>query len=394
MLHALTTTLDQTDVRNSPSDSSAGVVLHAPFDDNSETAEETRAIAQRLAESTLPAQLVAGDNRRKPLAQLSLANRKTMDELIARRLDLARSVLYQAGAPTAWNLDFYGRYRVGRATFGTDRIPDGWVERCNALDELWLPSDFHRETFTASGVDARKIRVIHSGIDAEVFRPGFRLLRIPRARSFHFLAITDSSLHSGADFVVRAYVEEFAPDEDVALLLSRSTGADNAPHLTQAALIEFIEIELGRRLEEIPTITFLDGALDREERARLLASSQAFVNAANADATGRRCLEAMAAGVPVIAADWGAAAQVLTNSNSFLVETNGMVPANAEDELVAGHRWAEPNINHLRQRMRQVFTGTREAKRRAEQGRKDVIERFEWSVVFPRWNREFRRLLA
>ena len=85
-----------------------------------------------------------------------------MDELIARRLDLARSVLYQASAPTAWNLDFYGRYRVGRATFGTDRIPDGWVERCNALDELWLPSDFHRETFTASGVDARKIRVIHS----------------------------------------------------------------------------------------------------------------------------------------------------------------------------------------------------------------------------------------
>ena len=180
----------------------------------------------------------------------------------------------------------------------------------------------------------------------------------------------------------------------MALLLSRSTGADNAPHLTQAALIKFIEIELGRRLEEIPTITFLDGALDREERSRLLASSQAFVNAANADATGRRCLEAMAAGVPVIAADWGAAAQFLTNSNSFRVETNGMVPANAENELVAGHRWAEPNINHLRQRMRQVFTGTREAKRRAEQGRKDVIERFEWSVVFPRWNREFRRLLA
>ena len=38
---------------------------------------------------------------------------------------------------------------VGRTMFETDGLPAEWVGRCEALDEIWVPSDFNRETFAA-----------------------------------------------------------------------------------------------------------------------------------------------------------------------------------------------------------------------------------------------------
>jgi uncharacterized lipoprotein YmbA len=84
----------------------------------------------------------------------------------------------------------------------------------------------------------------------------------------------------------------------------------------------------------------------------------------------------------------------LSGDNSFPLDTEGAVPAQSEeDELVAGHRWAEPNVDHLRQQMREVFSHPDEGARRAEQGRRAVIDRFEWNAVLPEWIRNFRRLL-
>src|ERR1700743_1181659 len=139
----------------------AGVVVHANIDGESDFAVESRNLAVRLLQHEFPIQIAPLSNQQLQTHSPSLRPLgKHLKELLYDQLELAESVLYQSGSPTDWNLDFYGRCRVGRAAFGTDRIPDGWSERCNAVDELWVPSEFHRETFAASGVERSKIRVI------------------------------------------------------------------------------------------------------------------------------------------------------------------------------------------------------------------------------------------
>src|SRR5580692_2176976 len=151
----------------------AGVMIYANFEGESDFAPESRALALRLAAHPFPTQIAPV---KSPQAQLfgfrPSSTSRALQRLAQEHLELAESVLYQAGAPTNWNLDFYGRCRVGRAALGTDRIPDGWAERCNALDELWLPSEFHRETFAASGVERNKIRVMPQALDTQIFCPG------------------------------------------------------------------------------------------------------------------------------------------------------------------------------------------------------------------------------
>src|ERR1700759_3577366 len=201
--------------------SAAGVMIHANMEGRSDFAAETRAIALRLAAYPFPTQFVPVKAYPEQLSSSRpSATSRDLERLTHDHLDLADSVLYQSGDPIGWNLDFYGRYRVGRAAFGTDRIPDGWAERCNALDELWVPTEFHRELFTSSGVERSKIRVIRSALDTQIFCPARAALRLPSVptRSFQFLAIADEMLASGIDILVRAFVEEFGAEDDVALM--------------------------------------------------------------------------------------------------------------------------------------------------------------------------------
>jgi len=376
--------------KNLPTGLPAGIVFLANVHDGSEEAEENWTAALGLAQNQIPVQLAplwtSGD------AQCPLPGmvRKNLERLALEKVDLARSVIYQAGAPSSWNLDFYGRARVGRTAFGTDRIPDGWAERCNAMNEIWVPSEFNRETFTGSGVDALKIRVLHTGVDTHLFRPGLRPLDIQHIRGFNFLSITDGRRQGGTDVLLRAYLQEFSSDDDVALLLKISPRHDFAD--PQAEITFFIESELHTPIENTPTILLLNASLSHTERARLYASASAFVLASRGEAWGRSCLEALASGLPVIATQWGATSEFLSDANSFPVAVEGLLPASCEDELAAGHRWAEPSVDHLRQRMREVFTHSREMQTRAAQGRQDAVERRDWSHVLPQWLHEFRRL--
>jgi glycosyltransferase involved in cell wall biosynthesis len=215
------------------------------------------------------------------------------------------------------------------------------------------------------------------------------------AKSFRFLAIADGWLVSGIDTLVRGFIEAFSPDEDAALIIHCPPKRHGDSFIDfEAELIAFIEANLGKNLEDIPNIALLVGSLSEEDRAGLFVACHAFVQLARGESTGRHCLEALACQLPIIATDWGPLNDFLTVQNSFTVTTDGLVPAQPEeDELFAGHRWAEPNVDHLRHQMREVFENSEEAALRAERGRRDVIGRFEWNAVLPEWIRNFLRLL-
>jgi glycosyltransferase involved in cell wall biosynthesis len=54
----------------------------------------------------------------------------------------------------------------------TDRLSPVHAERCNAMDEVWVPTEFHRQVFAASGVEARKLVVVPEPVDVVSFDPG------------------------------------------------------------------------------------------------------------------------------------------------------------------------------------------------------------------------------
>ena len=62
-------------------------------------------------------------------------------------------------------------YTIGRTMFETDRIPSGWIDRLNFMDEIWVPTEFSRKIFEENGVEKNKIKILGEPVDTIFFSP-------------------------------------------------------------------------------------------------------------------------------------------------------------------------------------------------------------------------------
>ena len=92
-------------------------------------------------------------------------------------------------------------------------------------------------------------------------------------------------------------------------------------------------------------------------------------------------MEAMACGLPAIATDWGAHREFLHEGISYPLRIRGTVPAVAKCPYYAGFSWADPDPEHLRHLLRQVYEDRVEASRRGAAAAAEVAERWSWSAT-------------
>eukprot|EP00041_Stephanoeca_diplocostata_P020146 m.444340 g.444340 ORF g.444340 m.444340 type:complete len:277 (+) comp21489_c0_seq11:206-1036(+) len=112
---------------------------------------------------------------------LTKKRRKFLQNHMKTTIDIEATVVVCHSEPGAWNPPRYettlcppaedALYTIGRTMFETDTIPSEWVNRCNAMDEIWVPTEFHRQTFAAAGVLPTKLVVIPEPVDVDRFTP-------------------------------------------------------------------------------------------------------------------------------------------------------------------------------------------------------------------------------
>ena len=71
--------------------------------------------------------------------------------------------------------------------FETDRLPDGWADRLNKVDEVWVPTHWHAEQFIRSGFEPDRVAVIGEAVDGSLFAQD-RSLVARAGRPFTFLS--------------------------------------------------------------------------------------------------------------------------------------------------------------------------------------------------------------
>lgn len=269
---------------------------------------------------------------------------------------------------------------IARTMFETDGIPPGWAERCNLFTEIWVPTEFNRETFARSGVVREKIRIVPGCIDLSKYdRTALPRMRLKDAPGFRFLSIFDFQPRKGWDVLLDAYLTEFSLRDDVTLVL-KVTGF-HARQITPAEEIRRFIAKRGYR--DLPRFIVIDGKLPERELLSLYASCDAFVLPSRGEGWGRPYMEAMALGLPTIATRWSAHLAFMNDRNSFLVDVEGLEPCERtwDNPLYRGQQWAVPSISSLRARMRFVVDDRDQARHRGEQAARDIAERFDRPVV-------------
>ena len=112
-------------------------------------------------------------------------------------------------------------YTIGRTMSETDGIPEEWVRRCNLMDEVWVPTEFHRKIFEDSGVAKDKIVVVPEPVDTDFFSPeaATEIRFLSSIKAFKFLAVAKWEERKNFKTLVKVFTEEFSADDDVALIV-------------------------------------------------------------------------------------------------------------------------------------------------------------------------------
>ena len=288
-----------------------------------------------------------------------------LDDLVKRRarLDVPQVALCQADAFGRVS----GRTKVGWSMLEVTGLPPEWVAGCNAMDEVWVPASFNVETFRRSGVRV-PIRVMPFGVDVDYFNPEITAFR-PSTR-FTFLSVFEWGERKAPELLLRAYLDEFKDSEDVLLLLSVF---NRDPTIDVETEIGKLDLPPGP-----PIAVMVNPGFPDHQMGALYRSADCFVLPTRGEGWGMPVLEAMACGLPTIATAWSGPADFLTDEVGYPLQSSRLVPAEARCPYYAGFEWAEPDYEHLRHLMRQVFLDPDEGRRRGLAAAAEVASRWTW----------------
>mmetsp|Transcript_9859 Transcript_9859/g.32744 ORF Transcript_9859/g.32744 Transcript_9859/m.32744 type:complete len:399 (+) Transcript_9859:108-1304(+) len=241
--------------------------------------------------------------------------------------------------------------------------------RCaEAADEIWVPTQWHRDLFEAQGLPPARLSVVPEFVDTQLFRPRAAAAARRRGRrgGATFLSVFKWERRKGWDVLLEAYWREFRRSEGTLLRLRTYKPAwEPGPEDIVEWLRSFARQRLGSSPGALARVEVVE-ELSREGLAEEYRGADAFVLASRGEGWCLPCVEAMASGLPTLTTNYSGPAAYLTEENSFPIRIAG----------TDGNRQAEPDGDHLRQQMRRVATDSALAEAVGARARADVVERF------------------
>eukprot|EP00948_MAST-09A_sp_MAST-9A-sp1_P001258 g1258.t1 len=296
------------------------------------------------------------------------------------------------------------QYRIGRTMFETDRLPDGWAERLNFMDEVWVPTLFSKTIFLKGGVKPEKLKVVGELVETSFFKPVVLVERLHPHRAMQelpllyslneqrrptksesginekvdqktscklrFLSVFKWELRKGWDILFKSYFKAFFTTNDAT---KEKENLRDFPSVCLYVLTNQYHSDIDWRKEiknirdEIlseastspeatqkndattawfPPVLWLRPLSDVELR-KLYQSVDVLVQPSRGEGWGRPHSEAMASGIPVIATNWSGNTEFMNDQNSYLIRVSHF--STIPDGAFKGHKWAEPDSNHLQE---------------------------------------------
>ena len=266
---------------------------------------------------------------------------------------------------------FRNRYTIGYWFWELAAFREEWIPFFDYVDEVWAASEFVRESFAAWSpvpVVRMPLPVVLPAVPT-VGRAHFDL----PARGTVFLYMFDVSSQTerknprGAiDAFRRA---RFAQDE--AVLVLKFTNAEYDREAVRALHV----------LADGLHVRFLDGYMQREEIAGLLATADCYVSPHRSEGFGLTMLESMALGKPVIATAYSGNMDFMTDANSFLVPFSLRSLERDYGPYMRGAMWADPDLAEMARLMRLVVDEPRAALERGQVAKAQIVKERHPSVT-------------
>jgi glycosyltransferase involved in cell wall biosynthesis len=277
---------------------------------------------------------------------------------------------------------FEDKRTIGVWAWEVSTVPPGWDAAFALVDEIWTYSEY----VTSALSPASPVPVVT--LPPPVLAPGAAPGKLPLelGDAFTFLYAFDffsTARRKNPVGLVEAFKQAFEPGD--AQLVIKTFNGDVKPE----SLAQLARAAAGR-----DDIHVLDRFLPVEEKDALLARADAYVSLHRSEGFGLSLAEAMLLGKPVIATGYSGNLQFMTPANSWLVGYELVRVGEGVEIYPPDARWAEPDLGHAAELMREVRAGGEAVEQRAERGRRDVAAAFSPAATGAAMRARIERLVA
>jgi len=283
----------------------------------------------------------------------------------------------QVQLPDEWNPNLAKR-NIGISAFvETDRCNPKWIEACNKMDMIIVPSEFTKNVAKRSGILMTQIVVIPEWFNEAVINKmseDEKVLEDSRMKfksDFNFLIISQLTAANPKDDRKNIYnaikwtLEEFDHDTNVGIVIKTNMGKGSS--IDRKITINTIQ----KMLDSINTknkknrITLLHGNMKKEEIACLYKHNKikAIISPTRGEGYGLPLVDAAASGLPVVATDKTGHVDFLTieDKEFYLPVTSRLIEIEKSkiDNRIffEGFRWCEPDEYSFKEKIRKLYKG-------------------------------------
>ena len=232
---------------------------------------------------------------------------------------------------------WHDRRTIGFWHWETASFPPEWHDRFGMLDELWVASDYVRDTIAA----VAPIPVCTMPIP--LVPPAVRAL--PRAR----FGIPPERFIWLFAFDMRSVIERKNPHAAIAAFREAFGSSSTRAHLVIKAnhLEEYPEAAAQLRAAVAAVGgTLIEQTMSREQINGLFAMCDGYLSLHRSEGFGLTMAEAMALGKPVVATAYSGNMQFMNEQNSFPVHYTLIEIDREYGPYARGDCWADPDIAH------------------------------------------------
>jgi glycosyltransferase involved in cell wall biosynthesis len=257
----------------------------------------------------------------------------------------------------------HGRYTIGVWFWEVEDFPPRFYDAFNYVDEIWIGSEFMRETFlkvSPKPVFKFHLPILKPQTDLSLSRTALGLPnQFAFLFSFDFLSVLERKNPLG---LIQAFSAAFAPNEGPVLMIKTING--------DKRVLEMEKLRYAARFR--PDIILTDRYLSALENSTLTERADCYVSLHRSEGFGLTIAEAMALGKPAIATAYSGNLEFMTEANSYLCPFQRSEVGPEREPYPANSHWSEPDVEAAAGLLRHVYTHEAEARAKGVRAAEDI----------------------
>jgi len=322
----------------------------------------------------------------------------------SKPLNAPYDVTFQVQLPDEWNPEL-GKFNVGiTAAVESDKCNPAWIECCNKMDQIIVPSTFTKNVLKRSGMLLKNIEVIPEWYHETINDAKIEEINLNLSTKFNFLTVgmlthtePDQDRKNLANTVL-LLCNKFKDNKDVGIVVKTCLGKNSTfdRKKTKEYFSQIARSAKGNA--QYPKIYLLHGDMTKKELASLYKHEdiKCYVSLTRAEGFGLPLIEAAAAGLPIITTNYSGHLEFL-KGQPFLPVDYSMIPIPAKKIdnriFVKDTKWAEPSTESYFTNLDNVYYNYEYNKNNALNISDHICENFSKNAIIKKYNKLFAEVL-